>query len=74
MKNLEFYPTEVQNEILETLKWFSGCYITECESKFKVSTGCGISDKYSDKETKSNFLKNTDVYSREQIRHFISQM
>ena len=66
MKNL---PLEVQEEVKETLKYWSGCYVMQNEitKAYDVSVGVGITSKYNPNKCVSSF-NNTDIYTAEEIQ------
>lgn len=71
---LKSLPDEVQCEVLDTLKWFSGCFISFANGRFNISVGCGLLDKYPQDFKSIGYLKNTDIYTNEEIVFFAKQM
>ena len=66
MKNL---PLEVQEEVKEILKYWSGCYVMQNEKTgaYNVSVGIGISSCYNPNKCIASF-KNSDIYTNEEIQ------
>ena len=66
MKNL---PLEVQEEVKETLKYWSGCYVMQNEitKDYNVSVGIGITSRYNPNKCVASF-KNSDIYTVEEIQ------
>ena len=72
--NLKGLSVEVMDEILNTLKYFPRVHISRKGGKYVVSTGVGLSDKYSDNDTYLGYVDNTDIYSVEVIDMYIKLM
>ena len=67
-------PGDAQSEVFEVLKWFSGCFISFANGKYVVSVGCALLDKYPQDFKSIGYLKNTDVYTNDEINYFAKQM
>ena len=68
-EKLKMLPLEVQNEVVETLKYWSGCYVLQNEitKTYKVSVGIGISS-YKDPNIGITSFENTDIYTDNEIQ------
>ena len=67
-ENLKKLPVEVQEEVKEILKYWSGCYVMQNEitKAYNVSVGIGISSRYNPNKCVASF-KNSDIYTDEEI-------
>lgn len=68
-EKLKILPLEVQNEVVETLKYWSGCYVfqNEITKTYKVGVGIGISS-YKDPNICIASFENTDIYTDNEIQ------
>lgn len=68
LERLAQFPKEVQEEVKNTLKGWTGCYIFKHETtgEYRVSTGIGIT-KWHDPYQLQEAFENTDIYTREEI-------
>ena len=66
---LKKLPLEVQEEVIETLKYWSGCYVMQNEitKDYNVSVGIGISSRYNPNKCVASF-NNNDIYTAEEIQ------
>ena len=66
MKNL---PLEVQEEVKEILKYWSGCYVFKNGKTgvYSVDVGIGVSRVYNPNKCVASF-KNDDIYTNEEIQ------
>lgn len=69
MTQLKMLPLEVQNEVVETLKYWSGCYVfqNEITKTYSVEVGIGITSRYNPNICIASF-KNTDIYTNNEIQ------
>ena len=67
-ENLKKLPLEVQEEVKETLKYWSGCYVLQNEitKKYSVEVGIGITSRYNPNKCVASF-KNYDIYTNDEI-------
>lgn len=68
-KAIRVLPLEIQNEVLETLKYWSGCYVmqNEISKKYSVEVGIGITSRYNPNKCVASF-NNNDIYTAEEIQ------
>ena len=74
MKTLNQFPEEIQNQIMDTLTAYKSVNIDFSNGKFNVHTGISISTSYPEDFKYYGVIKNSDVYSPEQIRYNTSQL
>ena len=62
-------PLEVQNEVIEILKSWSGCYVlqNEISKTYSVEVGIGITSRYNPNKCVASF-NNDDIYTNEEIK------
>ena len=67
-KAIQVLPLEIQNEVLEILKYWSGCYVMQNEKTgvYSVDVGIGITSRYNPNKCVASF-KNDDIYTAEEI-------
>ena len=67
-KAIQALPLEIQIEVLEILKYWSGCYVMQNEitKAYDVSVGIGITSRYNPNKCVASF-KNSDIYTDEEI-------
>lgn len=68
-KRLKMLPLEVQNEVIETLKAWEGCYVLQNEitKTYSVEVGIGITSHYNPNKCVASF-NNYDIYTNEEIK------
>lgn len=68
-KKLRKLPIEVQNKVIETLKYWSGCYVFQNEKTktYSVGVGIGITSGYDPNICIASF-ENTDIYTNNEIQ------
>ena len=68
-ENLKKLPLEVQEEVKEILKYWSGCYVMQNEitKAYNVSVGIGITSSYNPNKCIASF-NNNDIYTAEEIQ------
>ena len=68
-KKLRKLPLEVQNEVIEMLKYWSGCYVfqNEITKTYSVEVGIGITSHYNPNICIASF-ENTDIYTNNEIQ------
>ena len=68
-KAIQVLPLEIQNEVLETLKYWSGCYVMQNEKTgvYSVDVGIGVSRVYNPNKCVASF-NNYDIYTDEEIQ------
>ena len=67
-KAIQVLPLEIQNEVLETLKYWSGCYVFKNEKTgvYSIDVGIGVSRVYNPNKCVASF-NNCDIYTDEEI-------
>ena len=67
-KVIQALPLEIQSEVLEILKYWTGCYVMQHEitKAYDVSVGIGITSRYNPNKCVASF-KNSDIYTDEEI-------
>lgn len=70
MELIESLPDEVAREVLDTLKYFTECYVTFQYGKFEVSTGIGIYSRYAPDHKFWGSAKANNIYSPQMQREF----
>ena len=67
-ENLKKLPVEVQEEVKEILKYWSGCYVMQNEitKDYNVEVGIGITSRYNPNKCVASF-ENNDIYTDEEI-------
>ena len=68
-ETLKKLPLEVQEEVKEILKYWSGCYVMQNEitKDYSVSVGIGITARYNPNKCVASF-NNNDIYTVEEIQ------
>lgn len=68
-KAIQALPLEVQEEVKEILKYWSGCYVMQNEKTkvYDVTVGIGITSKYNPNKCVASF-NNSDIYTAEEIQ------
>ena len=67
-ETLKKLPLEVQEEVIEILKSWSGCYVLQNEitKKYSVEVGIGITSRYNPNKCVASF-NNYDIYTNDEI-------
>ncbi len=65
---LNQFPTAIQEEIKSTLTCFDSVNISFSNGKYRVSTGIGISSEYAEDFKFYGEIKNSDIYTKEEMR------
>lgn len=67
-ETLKKLPLEVQEEVIEILKSWSGCYVLQNEitKKYSVEVGIGITSRYNPNKCVASF-KSYDIYTNDEI-------
>ena len=66
-KKLNDLPKEVQNEVIERLKAWDGCYVNKYnDDHYEVSIGCAITNGRLPYKTVASF-KNKEIFTTEEI-------
>ena len=67
-ETLKKLPLEVQEEVIEILKSWSGCYVLQNEitKKYSVEVGIGITSCYNPNKCVASF-KSYDIYTNDEI-------
>ena len=66
-KKLNDLPKEVQNEVIERLKAWDGCYVNKYDDgHYEVSIGCAITNLKLPYKTVASF-KNYEIFTTEEI-------
>ena len=77
MKNCEklnVLPKEVQNEVIETLKAWQGCYVDKYDDgHYEVSTGIALVNGTLPYNTIASF-KNSEVFTHEEINKYADEV
>ena len=77
MKNCEKLnrlPKDVQNEVIETLKAWQGCYVDlYSDGHYEVSTGISLVNATLPYKTIA-FIKNTEVFTPEEISKYAGRV
>ena len=73
-EKLNALPKEVQNEVIKTLKAFTGCYVNKYEDEhYEVSVGVGITqDKVPYKLVA--YFENTEIFTNEEINRYAEEV
>ena len=68
-ETLKKLPLEVQEEVIEILKSWSGCYVMQNEitKDYNVSVGIGVTSRYKPNKCVASF-NNNDIYTAEEIQ------
>ena len=68
-------PENIQEEVKETLKAFTGCYVEQNEEtgEYMVSTGIGITKEHNPWKLIEDF-ENTDIYTNEEIEKYADEV
>lgn len=73
-KKLNRLPKDVQNEVIETLKAFTGCYVDLYnDGHYEVSTGIALVNGTLPYETIASF-KNTEIFTLEEISKYADEV
>ena len=73
-KKLNDLPKDVQNEVIETLKAFTGCYVDLYnDGHYEVSTGIALVNGTLPYETIASF-KNTEISTLEEINKYADEV
>ena len=73
-KKLNDLPKDVQNEVIETLKAFTGCYVDLYnDGHYEVSTGIALVNGTLTYETIASF-KNTEIFTLEEINKYADEV
>ena len=73
-KKLNVLPKEVQNEVIERLKAWDGCYVNKYDDgHYEVSIGCAlVKGKYHYKTVAS--FKNYEIFTTEEIKKYAHEI
>ena len=71
---LNTLPANIQSEVMETLTAFDKCNVDFYNGKYHVHIGCGIQDEYPVDFRFICVVKNSDVYTPDQIKQNIKNL
>ena len=72
-KKLKVLPKEVQNEVIETLKAWQGCYVDKYDDgHYEVSVGCALVNGKLPYKTVASF-NNYEIFTPEEISKYADE-
>lgn len=73
-KKLKVLPKEVQNEVIEMLKAFEGCYVNKYDDgHYDVSIGCALTKWKLPYKTVASF-NNYEIFTTEEINKYAHEV